>query len=345
MIVVNSVDVKYHSNSTSSQSRRKVINMTDTCMNTYYFILNNSNVTLRQKLEFRSQTAIKLANPPPALLIGVPYEQTTSSNQTPSGSVVSPAIILQTSTKHDSRPLAVTLFCGTSLISIIELKTYLECGTPCIVVYDSSDLCSLLRTADIFYRSSNFDHEYFINWLLPELQAILSTENNTNVDLNEIQDAICFCLQYGSGDHSLLTFIPTDSLDLLPEYVLEILMRCSTSNTEYRQTANLAVKLNVSSVLSSLNTNALFNDEQFEHLLIEGLSRDSRINVVNTLLQSHPFFHVTPRLLMQWLDKTFDQDFFNIVVVGRTLNYSDKLTTFTEDFANDIDYLMVSHLT
>lgn len=108
--------------------------MADTSVNTYYFVLNKQNLTPRQKFEFRSHAAIKLANPPPALLIGVPFENTTnSSSQTPSGTL-SPAIILPNSVKHDCRPLPVTLFCGTALASIFELKNYLECGVPCLVV-------------------------------------------------------------------------------------------------------------------------------------------------------------------------------------------------------------------
>ena len=112
--------------------------MTDTSVNTYYVVLNRQNLTPRQKVEFRSHAAIKLANPPPALLIGVPQENTgNSSSQTPSGTL-SPAIILPNSVKHDCRPLPITLFCGTALASVFELKNYLECGVPCLIVQVSN---------------------------------------------------------------------------------------------------------------------------------------------------------------------------------------------------------------
>uniref|UniRef100_A0AC34FPT2 Uncharacterized protein n=1 Tax=Panagrolaimus sp. ES5 TaxID=591445 RepID=A0AC34FPT2_9BILA len=42
---------------------------------------------------------------------------------------------------------------------------------------------------------------------------------------------------------------------------------------------------------------------------------------------------------MRWLDNVVDLDFFNIVVVGQCLGYSNKLSTFGEDFAHDMDSL------
>lgn len=44
---------------------------------------------------------------------------------------------------------------------------------------------------------------------------------------------------------------------------------------------------------------------------------------------------------MRWLDNVVDLDFFNIVVVGQCLGYSNKLSTFGEDFAHDMDSLFV----
>uniref|UniRef100_A0AC34REE2 Uncharacterized protein n=1 Tax=Panagrolaimus sp. JU765 TaxID=591449 RepID=A0AC34REE2_9BILA len=338
VIVANTVDVAYRMN--SSTVHHRIQPMTDTSINTYYFVFNRRNLTLKQKHEFRSQAAIKLANPPPALLIGVPVETSSGSNpQTPSGSTVSPAIILPNSVKYDRRPLSASVFCGDSLSSIYELKVYLDCGVPCLIIHDVSDLCALLRTCHVYYQSANFDHDNFISWLQCELRAIMAG-SETDVNLEEIQEAICQCMQLTMGGHSLLHFVGSDAIDNLPEHIVELLMRCAGSNEEYRQIMNLAVKLNISSVLTSVQISSLFNDEQFESLLVDALCRDSRINAVDALISIQPSVHVTPKLLMEWLDATIDQDFFNIVVVGQCLGYSNKLHAFTEYFANDMDYLL-----
>ena len=311
--------------------------MTDTSVNTLYFLLNRENISLKKRTEFRSQAAIKLANPPPALLIGVPYE--ASYSQTSTASAVSPAIILPNSVKYDRRPLSVAVFAGSSLSSVLELKTYLECGTPCLVVQDSSDLCSLLRTSQILYRSANFNYDEFVIWLQGELRSISLSESDSEFEFDEIQKAICQCLRLGS--QGLLSFISSDSLDFLPEHISEILMKCAANNEECRRTISLAVKLNVLHRITFPQLGSLLTEEYFEYLLVEALCRDSRLTAVETLLGVYPNIHVSPKLLIQWLDRTIDQDFFNVVVVGQALSYSNKLYSFTEEFANDLDYLLV----
>uniref|UniRef100_A0A7E4VG07 ANK_REP_REGION domain-containing protein n=1 Tax=Panagrellus redivivus TaxID=6233 RepID=A0A7E4VG07_PANRE len=339
IIAVNSSDVAYRSQ--SSLSRRKAIAMADTSVNTYYFVMNQQKLSQKQKLEFRAQTAVKFANPPPALLIGVPVEPSAASlAQTPTGAV-SPAIILPNSVKHDCRPLPVALFCSTLLASVFELRTYLECGVPVVVIQDASDLCALLRTCQIFYRSANFCHENFVLWLQSELRTIMAEETDVEFTPQEASVVICQCLAVAMGDHCLLSFITTDELDRLPEHIVELFMRSASSNEEYRQTLSLAVKLNVPSVIRNVRVANLFNDDQFEGILVSALCRDSRINVVDALMDNHSHLHVSPQLLMRLLDASADVDFFHTVVVGQCLGYSERLQTFAEEFANELNDLLV----
>lgn len=86
-------------------------------------------------------------------------------------------------------------------------------------------------------------------------------ESEGDFTLDEAQKAVCQCLSVAMGDHSLLSFITSDSLDSLPNYLIESLMRAATSNDDYRQTLSLAVKLNVASALKTVKMGSLFNDE------------------------------------------------------------------------------------
>ncbi|CAJ0580907.1 unnamed protein product, partial [Mesorhabditis spiculigera] len=108
--------------------------------------------------KYRANFAVRLSQPPPALLIGVPTDG--NPNQMPSAT--SPILL---SPGVDSRPLPVIFFAAQSANSLEELFVYIEHGLPVIVLQDSCELCDTLYNAYLLYKSAEFNHQKFISWL------------------------------------------------------------------------------------------------------------------------------------------------------------------------------------
>ncbi|KAK6020030.1 hypothetical protein OSTOST_14322, partial [Ostertagia ostertagi] len=178
-----------------------------------------------------------------ALLIGVPSENI-------SGSAVSgaaPPILLSPS--NDKRPLPAVIFAGASLMALGELLVYVENGIPIIVLQDSCELCVVLHSAYLLYRSAQFEHSKFVTWLEEQLDAIaigdVATATITAVKI--------FATAF--GDTQLIDCRP------LPSRIIELCLQCHSGSTEARQLLQLATHINEPSILNGMDLEELLDDE------------------------------------------------------------------------------------
>ncbi|PIO57048.1 hypothetical protein TELCIR_21550 [Teladorsagia circumcincta] len=137
-----------------------------------------------------------------ALLIGVPSENISGSAL----SGAAPPILLSPS--NDKRPLPAVIFAGASLMALGELLVHVENGIPIIVLQDSCELCVVLHSAYLLYRSAQFEHSKFVTWLEEQLDAIaigdVATATITVVKI--------FATAF--GDTQLIEFLDSDEVKL-----------------------------------------------------------------------------------------------------------------------------------
>ncbi|CAD5222165.1 unnamed protein product [Bursaphelenchus xylophilus] len=312
--------------------------MVNSCFNTLYILQREGGITNEDTNLFRCRLALKLATPPPALLIGVPDEKTSSATvpPTPIGST-SPAIILP-NTLHslERHPLPIVLFCGASLESLDELKEYIECGTPAVIVEDSSELCAVLRNCFMLYNTPNFEHKAFLKWLHSELHSI-------ELDVDQIakaKDAICSIFATGIGPRNLFSFIKAVELENLPEHLLQLLSKTANDLNDLTQVAQLAAKLNVVSIIKQLEVGKTFSGEAFHQILLHALTSSNNIDTLTEILNQRPPIVLPRPFLLDWLDNIDDKYFFESVILESTLGYLSVPTEINSEFVNDINKLL-----
>ncbi|VDM84107.1 unnamed protein product, partial [Strongylus vulgaris] len=181
-------------NSTAVTAREESRMMVDASLNTLLILLRN--LEPEEESIFRANAVVRLAHPPPALLIGVPSENITSGS-TSSGAA--PPILLSPS--NDRRPLPAVVFAGASLTALQELLIYVENGFPIIVLQDSCELCVVLHSAYLLYRSPQFDHSKFVNWLEEQLDAVLME------DVVQTSQIVVKIFATAFGDNQLIEFL------------------------------------------------------------------------------------------------------------------------------------------
>ncbi|KAI6240116.1 hypothetical protein M3Y99_00497400 [Aphelenchoides fujianensis] len=323
LIVANNSKIAYRQAHPTFQTTR----MVDSRFNTLYILLrDHEEAPFKDTLLFRCRLAMKLSQPPPALLIGVPDERSMfSTAQTPVSSM-GPAIILPNSllaTEH--KPLPIAIFCGASLVSL-----------------DISELCAVLRNSMILYQSAGFDFETFAKWLGDELRSIAAQvdEDYSEKTVEEARTTICTILATGLGDRSLLSFVSIDRLDQLPESILELLIQSTIDVDDFRRVLELAVKLDAPSIVSRLNIESAIRKESINSILEHALSNERSVHVLSAILDQHVPIMLTADLLFNWSECTYDNYFFQSILLGAMLGYREKPESFTERFAADIDELL-----
>uniref|UniRef100_A0A183D792 SPTCS n=1 Tax=Gongylonema pulchrum TaxID=637853 RepID=A0A183D792_9BILA len=144
-------------------------------------------------------------------LIGVP--QCGGSNRSPSQTVLLPP------TEHENSPIPVALFCGSDLSTLAELRAHLQCGIPVIVLQDGSELCAILNSSWLLYRSSAFHFESWLQWLDLELRSLapLSQLHGDNL-LEEAKENIVALLAAGCGETPLLAFMLVEQVSNFCSY-------------------------------------------------------------------------------------------------------------------------------
>ncbi|CAD5216398.1 unnamed protein product [Bursaphelenchus okinawaensis] len=312
--------------------------MVNSCFNTLYILQREGNITDEDTNLFRCRLATKLTTPPPALLIGVPDEKISSATvpPTPLGSTA-PAIILP-NTLHsvERHPLPVTLFCGASLESLVELKEYIQCGAPVIIIEDCSELCAILRNSFMIYNTPNFEHSTFVKWLTKELHSIDNDDNK----IAKAKDDICIIFATGIGFYNLFTFIKASETENLAEHVLNLLSKTTTDVNDLTQVAELAAKLNVPSILRHLEVGSSFGRESINDILLNALTSKHKQETLLEVLNQKPSIVLSDTFLLRWLDKVDDKFFFQTVIMENILGYGRIPNEISIEFVNDINKLL-----
>ncbi|KAI1729333.1 protein ced-11 [Ditylenchus destructor] len=329
VIAVNSMDVVYKAHSLTGRSNRSPP-MTDSRYNTFYIVLNKTNVPQEEMLLFRTCASINLANPPPALLIGVPDDRSS-------------AIILPSGMASvEKRPIPVVLFCAECVYSLTDVENYLQCGVPVLVVHDVSELGALLQASFALYQSSNFDHQRFVKWIDDELFRIASSSKShySASELCRARKAICYILLCTQTNPHLLSFINAEDFENLPEHLLDLLVGNAADSSDLVRVIRLAVKLNSPSVLKMVKLEPSITDEQVDEILAEALAADDHLDVLSSLLDQNIPIRISSDLLLNWLENTSDQYFFNAIILGHFLGVSYKLERINEYTARCINELL-----
>ncbi|GMR42112.1 hypothetical protein PMAYCL1PPCAC_12307 [Pristionchus mayeri] len=289
------------------------------------FVLSRSQVESAEcSARFRAHFSSRLSKPPPALLIGMPGEFSSSQ---------APAILLSPSANEKS-PIALSIFAGSSSVSLEELVSLLEGGIPSLILEDSCELCSLLHSGWLLTRSSHFSPSSFSSWIESSLENLFSDSDSSLPTLISLVNRF---FSAALSDLPLVEFLSKRDLFLLPSHLLHLCSLNGTSSQEQRIHIT-AAKLNCPSLLSSLSPD-LGDSQLVESLLCECTSRDSRIDFLSSLLSHSIHLPITSNLLLRMLNST-DKHFFCTVVLP-LLGYSSPPTVITEEFTLVVDQFIM----
>nr|CDJ89801.1 CRE-CED-11 protein [Haemonchus contortus] len=314
-------------NTASVTAREEGRLMVDSSLNT--LLLLSRNIEPGEEAVFRANAVVRLAHPPPALLIGVPSENITSGT-TPSGAA--PPILLSPS--NDKRPLPAVVFAGASLMSLGELLVYVENGIPVVVLQDSCELCVVLHSAYLLYRSSQFEHSKFVVWLEEQLDAVsigdVAMATNTVVRI--------FAMAF--GDTQLIEFLDSDELPTLPSRIIESCLQCHSGSTEARQLLQLAAHINEPSILNEIDLEELLDDEVMSTILCETVAVSDRVTFLAAILERKPQISITSEMLLKMARSSSDQHFFTTVILCQCMGYSSFPEELDEKFVHDLNRLL-----
>ncbi|GMT19022.1 hypothetical protein PFISCL1PPCAC_10319, partial [Pristionchus fissidentatus] len=287
----------------------------DSSFNTLFVLSRILLDTSESAARFRAHFASRLSKPPPALLIGMPGEFSSSQ---------APAILLSPSANEKS-PLALSIFAGSSVVSLEELVCLLESGIPSLILEDSCEFCSLLHSGWLLTRSSQFSPTSFNSWIESSLENLFS---DSDTSLPSIISLVHRFFSAALSDQPLVEFISKRDLSDLPSRLLHLCSLNGTSSQEQRILIT-AAKLNCPSILSSLSPD-LGDYQLMESLLCECTARDSRIDFLSSLLSHSIDTPITSALLIRMLNST-DKHFFCTVILP-LLGYSTPPTIISEEF-------------
>ncbi|KAJ1370021.1 hypothetical protein KIN20_031654 [Parelaphostrongylus tenuis] len=264
-------------NSTAVSIREESRLMVDAALNTM-FILSRNIHTSSEEATFRANAVVRLAHPPPALLIGVPSEASTSGMTSSSGAA--PPILLSPPS-NDKQPFPVVVFAGASLVSLEELLIYVQSGVAVIILQDSCELCAVLYNAYLLYRSSLFDHSKFIIWLDEQLDTAAIH------DVNAANKLIVKIFAIAFGDTQLIEFLDSDELPSLPSQIIELCLQCHNTATDARHLFQFAAHINDPSILDRIDLDDWLDNEE-----------DTMIGTCEAFAQTPQSFSEIPFLLM-----------------------------------------------
>ncbi|KHJ91906.1 hypothetical protein OESDEN_08214 [Oesophagostomum dentatum] len=279
-------------NSMAVTAREEGRLMVDASLNT--LLLLSRNLETDEEPIYRANAVVKLAHPPPdwvilfmsALLIGVPSEN-IASGTTPSGSA--PPILLSPS--NDRRPLPAVVFAGASLSSLQELLVYVENGFPIIVLQDSCELCVILHSAYLLYRSPHFDHSKFVDWLEEQLDAVFIE------DVTKTTDIIVRIFATAFGDNQLIEFLDSDEMPSLASRIIELCLQCHSGSTEAHQLLQLSAHINEPSILNEVDLDDLLDDELMTAVLCEAIAVENRVAFLAAILERRPQISISSEML------------------------------------------------
>ncbi|KAK6047685.1 hypothetical protein COOONC_14809, partial [Cooperia oncophora] len=303
--------------------------MVDASLNT--LLLLSRNLEPGEEAAFRAHAVVRLAHPPPALLIGVPSENISGASL--SGGA--PPILLSPS--NDKRPLPVVIFAGASLMSLGELLVYVENGIPIIVLQDSCELCVVLHSAYLLYRSAQFEHSKFVTWLEEQFDSI--SIGNVNTATNTVVRIFATAF----GDTQLIEFLDSDELPSLPSRIIELCLQCHSGMTEARQLLQLAAHINEPSILNGMDIEELLDDEMMTTILCETVAVADRVAFLAAVLERKPHISINSEMLLKMARSSSDQHFFTTVVLCQCMGYSSFPEEIDDKFVRDLNRLLVGY--
>lgn len=84
------------------------------------------------------------------------------------------------------------------------------------MIEDSSELCAILSSSWLLYRSSAFEHDKWIEWLDAELSSVAQSGHLVSADvIEDAKENIAVSMAAASGDATLLAFVSTDQVSML----------------------------------------------------------------------------------------------------------------------------------
>uniref|UniRef100_A0A158Q6U9 LSDAT_euk domain-containing protein n=1 Tax=Elaeophora elaphi TaxID=1147741 RepID=A0A158Q6U9_9BILA len=288
------------------------IPMVDTQCKTMLILWMEQLISAMKLALFRSLIAVKLSTPPPALLIGVPQGGNTcrSSSQT----------VLLSPSEQENLPVPVALFCGSELSSLAELRAHLQTGIPVIVLQDGSELCAILNSSWLLYRSSAFHFESWLEWLDLELRSLAPNSLlHGNELIEEAKENVIASLALGCGDVALLAFILIEQVANLRDHLLKLCMQSVIDTNDIYRLLRLAIKLNIPSIISATDLISLHANTDIGNLFEEALLSDNRLVILAAILEQNISINVTLNLLTKLMRYASDQAFFNNVIVSHYL--------------------------
>ncbi|KAE9420030.1 hypothetical protein Angca_005665, partial [Angiostrongylus cantonensis] len=316
-------------NTTAVTIREESRPMVDAALNTLLILSRNIRTT-SEEAAFRANAVVRLAHPPPALLIGVPSEATTFG-LTPSGTA--PPILLSPPS-NDKQPLPVVVFAGASVVSLEELLIYVQNGIPVIVLQDSCELCAVLYNAFLLYRSALFEHSKFIIWLDEQLDTASINDVNAATKLIVKIFAIAF------GDIQLIEFLEGDELLSLPSQIIDLCLHCHNSATELRRLLHLAARINEPSILNEIDVNEFFDNDLLTAILCEAVAVPARVTFLAAILEKRPQMSINSEMLLKIANSSIFQHFFATVVLCQCMGYSSFPQELDDKFVNDLNRLL-----
>ncbi|EFO27540.1 hypothetical protein LOAG_00938 [Loa loa] len=308
--------------------------MVDTQYKTIMILWMEQLLPIKRLALFRSLIAMKLSTPPPALLIGVP--QSNTACRSPSQTVLLPP------SEHENLPVPVALFCGAELSSLAELRAHLQCGIPVVILQDGSELCAILNSSWLLYRSSAFHFESWLEWLDSELRSLAPNSLlHGNQLIEEAKENVIASLAAGCGEVPLLAFILIEQIHSLRGHFLKLCMQSAIDMNDIHRLLRLAVKLNVPSIILSTDLTTLRTNTDMGDLFEEALLSDNRLIVLAAILEQNISLKVSLHLLTKLMRHASDQAFFNNIIVSHCLGKNSPVVEIDMTFLEELEQLLI----
>ncbi|VDN02499.1 unnamed protein product [Thelazia callipaeda] len=311
------------------------IPMINTKFNTLMILSMQELLSAKSLALFKALITVKLSTPPPALLIGIP--QSISNNRTASQTVLLPP------SEQENLPVPVALFSGSDLSSLAELRAHLQCGISVIVLQDGSELCAILNISWLLYRSSSFHFESWLDWLDSELRSLQPNSLlHGNELLEEAKENIITSFAVGCAEIPLLSFILFEQVLCLPEHLLKLCMQNAIDANDIHRLLQIAIKLNVPTIISSTDLNKLNTNMNLIDLFEEALLTDQQLITLAAILEQNISWKVSLNLLTKLMRCAPDQIFFNTVITCDCLGRKSPVLEIDSNFIEEMDEFLVS---
>ncbi|VDL74209.1 unnamed protein product [Nippostrongylus brasiliensis] len=170
-----------------------------------------------------------------------------------------------------------------------------------VLPQDSCELCAVLHSAYLLFRSSQFEHTKFVSWLEEQLDAV-SIEN-----VRSATETVVRIFATAFGDTQLVEFLDCDELPSLAPKLIELCLQCHSGSTEARQLLQLAAHINEPSILNEVDLDDLLDDELMTTILCETVAVEDRVAFLAAILERKPQISISSEMLLKMARRASDQ--------------------------------------